>query len=210
MGRFKRTNYGTSNLRLFYDVDVVVYLEGGNKSYTMVEVLDNKFSHNTEDIAFWNNIFKKYKSTEKLKYKSVGSKKTLLDLSEKLINGSISNVYVAMDNEFDEIHRKQIKHSNIFYTNGYSYENDVWNAKTVISVLKELTASEVDIGYIEKGYKSFERAIKCPFLLMRIYLNEINLFFQEKRVICFVLSVIQQYFLMSKLLKLTKFFICIL
>ncbi|HAY3561573.1 DUF4435 domain-containing protein [Elizabethkingia meningoseptica] len=181
MGKFKRTNKGLSNLRLFYNVDYVVYLEGGNKSYTKEEVLQNKFNNDTEDIAFWSRIFSKYRKNIKLKYKSVGSKKTLKDLVEDVLSGDIVNVYIAMDNEFDEILNKRIIHPNIFYTYGYSYENDVWNENTIISVLEELTASNIDTSYITNGFKKFQKDIKKS-IFADAYMFKKNLsFFPRKQ-----------------------------
>src|SRR3954469_4465985 len=97
---FKRTKKGLSNLHLFYNVDYIVYLEGGSKSFSKDEVYLDNFNDDTEDIVYWKNIFKKYKKNELLKFKSVGSKKTLKDISEDILAGKIKNEYMAMDNEF--------------------------------------------------------------------------------------------------------------
>ncbi|OWK68836.1 DUF4435 domain-containing protein [Pedobacter sp. AJM] len=181
MAGFRRTNKGISNLHLFYNVDVIVYLEGGSKSYSKHEVYQNSFSSDTEDIAFWSRLFKRYRSAEKLKYKSVGSKQTLKEIAEDLLSGAIDNIYIAMDNEFDEVHNKRIIHDNIFYTYGYSYENDVWNLQTVLTILEDLTATNVDYNYIEKGVEKFEKEIRKAVVADSYMFKKGKSFFPRKK-----------------------------
>lgn len=181
MSTFKRTKGGINNLRLFYNVNYVVYLEGGNNSYSKSEVYDKKFNHDTEDISFWSSIFSKFRGSQKLKFKSVGSKKTLKEIADDLIEGKIKYVYLAMDNEFDEILNKRLVHQNIFYTHGYSYENDVWNATTIIDIIKELTATKVDEKYITNGFKKFQRDIKLGVYADGYLFNKNQSFFHRKK-----------------------------
>jgi len=178
---FKRTKKGLSNLHLFYNVDYIVYLEGGSKSFSKDEVYLDNFNDDTEDIVYWKNIFKKYKKNELLKFKSVGSKKTLKDISEDILAGKIKNVYMAMDNEFDEVYKKRITHSNIFYTHGYSYENDVWNENVIIDILKDLTASEIDEKIINEGFSKFLKDIKIGVVSDAYQFKKDQSFFPRKK-----------------------------
>jgi len=65
-----------------------------------------------------------------------------------------------MDNEFDEILNKRMEHSNIFYTNGYSWENDIWNQNVIKEVITELTAVYIDNVDIEKNFSKFLKNLK--------------------------------------------------
>jgi len=115
MSSFKRTLRGIGNQHLFYDVDLVVFLEGGSLSYNKADVYAGKFTAETEDIIFWRNIFNKFFIHKKIKFKSIGSKKTIKEIAIDIINGQLSTVYVAMDNEFDEILNKRMEHSNWYH-----------------------------------------------------------------------------------------------
>lgn len=181
MGSFKRTKSGLNNLRLFHDVNYVIYLEGGNKSYSKSEVYANKFNSDTEDISFWSKIFMLNKKNCKFKFKSVGSKETLKDIAIDLIDNKIKFVYIAMDNEFDEVLNQRLKHPNIFYTFGYSFENDIWNYITIIQILEELTSSNIDKKYIEKGFKKFINKIKIGVFADSYSFYKKKAFFKRKQ-----------------------------
>lgn len=155
MSGFRRTFSGLNNQHLFYNVDLIVYLEGGQTSYTKEQVYAGAYSSETEDIIFWSNIFERFKSDKKIKFKSIGSKSTIKEIAIDIISGNIKTVFVAMDNEFDEILNQRINHSNIYYTHGYSWENDVWNPKVIKSVLQELTAIKIENNDIENNFREF-------------------------------------------------------
>jgi len=160
MSGFKRTNSGLNNQHLFYNVDFVVYLEGGKTSYTKTEVYSGKYHEETEDIIFWTKVFKKFNEGKKLKFKSIGSKTTIKDISLDIINGQLKTVIVAMDNEFDELLNKRIAHPNVYYTRGYSFENDVWNASVIKGVIEALTAVEFETDEIELNFNDFLKKIQ--------------------------------------------------
>ena len=160
MSGFKRTKSGLGNQHLFFNADFIVFLEGGGNSFTKADVYAGKFTSETEDIIFWKNIFNKFASNKKIKFKSVGSKTTIKEIAIDIINGQLKTVYVAMDNEFDEILNQRIKHSNVFYTHGYSWENDVWNHEVIKGVINELTAIEIQHNDIEINFNDFLKKIK--------------------------------------------------
>lgn len=190
MEGFRRTSNGISNLFHFYNVDYVVYLEGGKKSFSKEDILESSdnYTSDSEDISFWSKIFDNNINGKKFKYKSIGSKKTLKEIANDLFLGQIRNIYIAMDNEFDEILNKRLSHPNILYTHGYSYENDIWNAKTVIDVLKEITSTNVDENYINNGFNRFISDIKLG-VFCDAYLFKKNLsFFERKSGILFCID----------------------
>jgi len=160
MSSFKRTLSGLKNQYLFYNVDLIVFLEGGKISYNKEQVYLDKYTAETEDIIFWKNIFSKFQSNKKIKFKSVGSKTTIKEIAFDIINGNIKTIIVAMDNEFDEILNQRIKHPNVLYTYGYSWENDVWNEKVIKTVIQELTAVSIDNNDIEANWLEFIEKMK--------------------------------------------------
>jgi hypothetical protein len=160
MSSFRRTSSGLNNQHKFYGVDLIVFLEGGSISFNKEQVYSGKYSSETEDIIFWNNIFKIFNSQKKIKFKSIGSKSTVKEIALDIINGKLTTVMVAMDNEFDEVLNKRLKHQNILYTNGYSWENDIWNENVIKAVIEELSAVEIVNHDIEKNFKEFLKDIR--------------------------------------------------
>ena len=67
---FRRTNSGLSNQHLFHKVDIVVFVEGGNKQYNKTQVYAGSYNHETDDIIFWSKMFDQFVSGKKLKFKS--------------------------------------------------------------------------------------------------------------------------------------------
>ena len=159
MNSFRRTISGLNNQHLFHKVDLIVFLEGGSTSYNKTEVEAGNYNEETDDIIFWKNIFTTFQN-EKVKFKSIGSKTTIKEIAVDIINGKLTTVMVAMDNEFDEILNCRLKHKNIFYTYGYSWENDIWNDLVIRSVIEELSAVKIENNDIETNFKSFLSSIK--------------------------------------------------
>lgn len=160
MKSFKRTVSGLANQHLFHNVDIVVFLEGGEMCYTKAEAYTGRYSDETNDILYWKNIFQKFKDTSKIKFKSIGSKSTIKDIAFDVLNGNITTVMVAMDKEFDDILNQTLSHPNILYTMGYSWENDIWNAHVIREVIHELSAVEIPEEDINKNFSRFLKQIK--------------------------------------------------
>ncbi len=185
MSGFRRTLSGLSNQHLFFDVDLVVFLEGG-ESFNKEEVYANMFTAETEDVIFWKNIFKRFMIGKTIKFKSVGSKSTVKQIAFDIINGEIATVMVAMDNEFDEIQNDRIEHPNIFYTHGYSWENDIWTHNVVKSIIEELSAIEIENDDIKNNFSEFLNRIKIA-VFSDAYLFKYNLSFfnrEKGRMFC--------------------------
>ncbi|MGA0558318.1 hypothetical protein ACO2Q8_16785 [Larkinella sp. VNQ87] len=176
---FIRTNSGISNSFLFYNVDFVVYVEGGN-SYTYDQVKLGHYDEDTEDILFWKNVFSIYRDIKKYKFKSVGSKTTLKQLVVDIEGGVISNTIVAMDRDFDKI---DISTTNrlIFYTHGYSWENDVWNINTIYIVIQQLSADFLTINnQILNAYTKFLKDITFSVYADSLLAHKSKAFFPRK------------------------------
>lgn len=134
---FTRTASGLSNQYLFYSVDVIVYVEGGS-SYNYNEVLAGAGDEQSEDVAFWQSIFSTFSSTKKYKFKSVGSKYTVNQIADDVIQNKVSNVYVAMDRDFENTKGTLKISRGVFYTHGYSWENDVWQKEVIKATFFQL------------------------------------------------------------------------
>jgi hypothetical protein len=175
-----RTTSGLNNQHLFYDVDLIVFLEGGKTSYNKEQVYAGHFSEETEDIIFWRYIFKKFKAHKKIKFKSVGSKSTIKEIAIDIVNGNLTTVLVAMDNEFDEIFNQRIQHPKVFYTSGYSWENDVWNDIIIKAVIEELTAVNIENSDIEDNFKEFVSKLKIAVFADAYLFKSNSSFFPRK------------------------------
>ena len=160
MSGFRRTSSGLNNQHLFHNVDLIVFLEGGTQSYTLDQVMQYHFSEDTEDVLFWKRIFNRFGGTQRVKFKSIGSKSVVKEIAVDILDGKLTTVLVAMDNEFDEVLERRLDHPNIYYTNGYSWENDVWNHDVIKAVIEELSAVDIEGGEIETCFNEFVSKIK--------------------------------------------------
>lgn len=160
---FQRTSSGLSNEYLFFSVDVIVYVEGGT-SRNYDEVLAGNYDPQSTDISFWQRIFQLFSPNKKYKFKSVGSKHTLNQIAEQIIQNNSSTVFVAMDRDFENVKGTQKKNNGIFYTFGYSWENDVWQAEVIKAAFYQLCPicrSEVDPDvHIKPCFDDFDRIMR--------------------------------------------------
>jgi hypothetical protein len=131
---FHRTPSGLSNLAVFLGVDVVVYLEGGERHYTLTDLENETSASENYDTMFWQAVFRVFRPRLKAHFKSIGSKTTVLSVSRLVAAGNVRNVVTALDRDLDHVRRAKLRHPNILYTYGYSWENDVFtrvNLKTL-------------------------------------------------------------------------------
>lgn len=128
---FRRTNSGLNNLYLFYGVDAVVYLEGGN-SLTREDVDNGLYSNSTADIRYWQALFSFYRPGKRFQFCSIGSKQTVKSIADDVIRQNIKNIIVAMDRDFDNINATLTFNQNVIFTRGYSWENDAWRPEAVL------------------------------------------------------------------------------
>lgn len=155
---FHRTHSGLNNQHLFYNVDYVIYTEGG-ESLSVESVEKGKFNDISIDKIFWKKILSNY-SNKSFKFKAIGSKSTLKMLLEKFIDEDINNNIICTDSEFDEIFNDRINSDKIIYTYGYSWENDVWNQDVLINILNQLSGENNDMNEIQKDYSDFLKNIE--------------------------------------------------
>ena len=160
---FRRTPSGLSNQHLFFNVDTVIFVEGGLKSYAKEEVYEGKFNSSAIDIKYWECIFSSYHPDTKYHYRAVGSKATLESIANDIENGVVKNVFVAMDRDHSKLNNKLKKVVGVFYTFGYSWENDVLNpivVEDVFHLICVIDRDEVDItNEISLAFQAFSNDI---------------------------------------------------
>lgn len=139
---FSRSNSGITNSHLFYGVDLIVYTEGGNKSYSAEEALNGQANESSIDVKFWKGIFTSHGLDKKVKFRALGSKTASSDICKKIELGEVRNVAVARDRDLDFIQSKSIDSPYILYTKGYSWENDVFDEENTRNTINTLITAE--------------------------------------------------------------------
>ncbi len=122
---FTRTTTGITNLHLFHGVDVVVFVEGGTEAFSYSDVCQGQSGSSSPDILYWRAVFQSMCPDKRVCFKPVGSKGTLERLAKDVASGQLTNVYVAMDQDHDKFLGRRIEAAGVFYTWGYSWENDL-------------------------------------------------------------------------------------
>lgn len=159
---FTRTPAGLSNLYLFHGVDAVVFIEGGTRSYSYDQVLQGQAGITSDDIPYWRTIFGHMAHNIKVTFKPVGSKGTLNKIAYLIAAKQVSQVFVAMDQDLDRFTGQQIHSDGVFYTCGYSWENDLFCDAILKDAVFSLcpidpTAYEAEVtADISKDLKKFE------------------------------------------------------
>jgi hypothetical protein len=161
---FLRTARGLSNLHLFFRVDAVVFVEGGEHSYGFDEILEDRFNAYSPDIKFWGLMFDVYLPTKKCHYRAVGSKTTLHALAAQIRAGIIRHVIVCMDRDYDNLKGSLPVGAGILHTYGYSWENDVWTRAGVLGTFQQLNMGAANIKAVSKQiddeFNKFEKACR--------------------------------------------------
>lgn len=161
MTPFTRTDSGLSNLCLFHSVDVVIFIEGGNRSLSTDEIIDGSENLAPADIRFWKLVLDKNGFGKRYKLKAVGSKSSVRKIASKIVSGEVSNIAVTMDRDFDGFYNNLIISPRILYTDGYSWESDVYTKyltnKQISSLLLTDTLPKNVQSEFDKAYNLFER-----------------------------------------------------
>lgn len=157
---FVRTNSGLSNFHAFCDVEYMVYTEGGDVSKALPEDEADVWSI---DSVFWRSAFRRFLPDVKIRIKSLGSKECVRPYAEKILSDSISNSIAVFDRDYDVYRGELMDHPRIFYTHGYSWENDVCRPELVISILGGVHPSgklpSADVVEIKSRYANFLKSI---------------------------------------------------
>lgn len=155
---FTRTTNGLKNQNRFFNVDIMIYVEGGNHIDTdnIIQNKNQPTCTNTLDTIFWENIFQTF-TDKKVKVLSIGSKSNLLSLYSKLKSNNIDNIFVAVDSDFDLISNQLKKEKGIIFTWGYSWETDTMltpDFQNIFSSISTLSKSSYSVTEIITNWKS--------------------------------------------------------
>jgi len=119
---FDRSASGRRNRALFYDVDRVIYVEGGR---------DDKGAMESFDGLFWRRVLAVVRPELRLRILPRGGKDQLIALAESMDGSDEGKVMVAMDRDYDSIFNRAINKKFVVYTYGYSFENDIFAPGTL-------------------------------------------------------------------------------
>ena len=176
---FIRTASGINNSRHFFNVDIVLYCEGGDGDYSLEDILENKYCDNSNDILFWEKVFKKFKPDIKIKIKSIGANSVVNDIKNHILDNDIQHSYVARDRDYKHMNIGLYSVSNIeLVTYGYSWENDVWNIESALKIYCTLTHTQLNNNIkdqIQVLLRKFERKLSKIITLdinLATYYNE--------------------------------------
>ncbi|MBK9769263.1 MAG: DUF4435 domain-containing protein [Candidatus Obscuribacter sp.] len=114
-------------------------------------------------MRFWQSIFKLFKPSKTFNFRAVGSKATLREIAIEVRDGKTKFTFVAMDRDFDNHCERLIISPGVFYTYGYSWENDVWNREVVHDLVGRCTASSDDPhlwSEIDTAFLEFEKTLR--------------------------------------------------
>ncbi|QSR35866.1 hypothetical protein CFI10_12805 [Marinobacterium iners] len=135
---FTRTNSGLSNGHLFFDTELIIYTEGGDRSFSIDDVENGRFGTKSIDIKFWKGLFDAAKFRRKVQFRSLGSKTASKQIRDKIITKEIKNVALVLDRDLDFITNPPVESPFILHTKGYSWENDVYTEINTINQIKSI------------------------------------------------------------------------
>jgi hypothetical protein len=137
---FRRTNAGMSNLYLFHGVDAVVFVEGGGEAFTLEQLSQGLYNNQAYDIKYWQIVFGSCAPTKKFHFRAVGSKNSINEIVNLIVANNVKHVFVARDRDFDHLTGILRPSPGIFYTSGYSWENDVWTAPIIFETFRKFSS----------------------------------------------------------------------
>jgi hypothetical protein len=166
---FHRTPLGLSNQAIFAKVDAIVFAEGGSRQLIMVDIELGVGDSSTLDCAFWSSIFRGIVGHRGVEVRSVGNKTTVKAIAELVATGAVTHVIVAMDRDFDDRRGHKVNHTNVLYTSGYSWENDVFIEEVAIAVIRDVAPSQAILTAAETAMGSASEWLrKCFSKLVRL------------------------------------------
>ena len=161
---FRRTDVGISNLYLFHGVDMIVFVEGGLTSYTVMQLGEGYYNEQADDLKYWHIIFTTFAPNRKVHLRAAGSNVPLLELADLIATGKIKRTLVAMDRDFRHITSKLTNVPGVITTIGYSWENDVWTPAVVFATFKRfntnLEAEDQARGLIDQEFAALGNKLR--------------------------------------------------
>lgn len=136
---FERSPAGQENRAIFFGVDFICYVEGDPEQRSGI------------DVAFWSEVLRSFPDCPTIHFVCRGGKPILEQLAASVVEDNLSKVLVAMDRDYSEFREGRfIDDARVFYTYGYSWENDAFDASNLPKVaargarLAQLPQKDVD------------------------------------------------------------------
>ncbi|WP_097091102.1 DUF4435 domain-containing protein [Novosphingobium sp. Chol11] len=154
---FERTGSGQSNRSIFFGVDYICYVEGST---------ENDFG---PDVVFWKNVFAALQPTKKIHFSCRGGKPVLERLAMEVVEQDVEKTIVAMDADYAEfLTGRYINHRCVFYTFGYSFENDIFSFDNVLETFRVLSrmhsvSSDVQ-SFLRAAFDKTFKELRVPML----------------------------------------------
>lgn len=127
---FTRTSSGLKNYAKFYRVDITVFVEGRvENSVEKSETAKFAAQSQTSDELFHNTVLRTFSPAHKFKVKSVGAKTNVEAYAKKILSGDAQNCLLIYDSDYESVISSWVAPAWSMRTNGYSWENDLWNMK---------------------------------------------------------------------------------
>ena len=148
----------------FLGVDAVVFVEGGASTYTLQEVEKGSYNSQADDLKYWQIIFTSFASRGKFHFRAVGSKTTIMEIAALIASGQVHHIFAAMDRDFDNLVGAIPKVAGVFYTLGYSWENDVWTSAVVFATFRKFNTApgseDAAKKEIEEAFLMFSKRVR--------------------------------------------------
>ncbi|WP_213601152.1 hypothetical protein [Pseudoxanthomonas japonensis] len=140
MSGFRRTSLGLRNQPVFFDSDIVVYVEGRSLFDAKVTA-DVEGEPVTQDSLFWSAVIVTLMPGVKLHFKALGSKTELVKFSSGLDDQVRGKLLICFDRDLDDIVPNTVRLNFSIPTYRYSWESDIWLWLVFIEVLLGLLPS---------------------------------------------------------------------
>lgn len=155
---FTRSASSLFGIHRFYQVDVVVFCEGGIPlSYS--EAIRYADCKGTLDTLYWSSIVNLLGLEKTYHFKSVGGKITIDTLADEVRRLALTTVTVCRDSDYDRRLGTHNPAGRVAWTMGYSWENDVVQSP----VLEGLAESILGAGAERDGAITTIRAAVSRF-----------------------------------------------
>lgn len=132
-----RSPYGINNYPIFLDVDWVAFCEGGGDDINPSASVPPA-DHQCCDALFWTKTLTNQHITGTLQVLPIGSKRSVLAAFEQARGVNSGRVIFCMDADYDRLLGTLEPDDHVFYTEGYSIENDLFSEDTIGRFLRKL------------------------------------------------------------------------
>lgn len=131
---FRRSSSGLKNQPIFFESEVVAYVEG-----EFPDAPDGSRATNS-DSQFWRAVIEAVVTGIKVHFKALGAKQNLIEFASSLDEKALGRVIVCMDRDLGDFDPSNVSLPCTAVTLNYSWEADVWSIATVEGVVLALAA----------------------------------------------------------------------